>query len=225
MKNFYRSNILLALVLALVICLVAMDIILFSDQPGAFWISLPLLILVSGLTLGKLLQIRLNEYAYYDRLDKSIDNANHKALMSFPLPVALVNDERRILWCNDGFTNAFFRPSEDESSLDVLTTEHLSLFAGDGREVRINGRWYRVTARDVVYSAETKDSSRRLIQTSAIDSANKVNILYFTDITGFKSLQEEYRRSKPVVLIISVDNYDDALGTAARATRPLSACR
>ena len=64
MKNFYRSNILLALVLALVICLVAMDIILFSDQPGAFWISLPLLILVSGLTLGKLLQIRLNEYAY-----------------------------------------------------------------------------------------------------------------------------------------------------------------
>ena len=41
MKNFYRSNILLALVLALVICLVAMDIILFSDQPGAFWISLP----------------------------------------------------------------------------------------------------------------------------------------------------------------------------------------
>lgn len=219
MKNFYRSNILLALVLALVICLVAMDIILFSDQPGAFWISLPLLILVSGLTLGKLLQIRLNEYAYYDRLDKSIDNANHKALMSFPLPVALVNDERRILWCNDGFTNAFFRPSEDESSLDVLTTEHLSLFAGDGREVRINGRWYRVTARDVVYSAETKDSSRRLIQTSAIDSANKVNILYFTDITGFKSLQEEYRRSKPVVLIISVDNYDDALGTGRESDK------
>lgn len=219
MKNFYRSNILLALVLALVICLVAMDIVLFSDQPGNFWISLPLLILVSGLTVGKLLQIRLNEYAYYDRLDKSIDNANHKALMSFPLPVALVNDERRILWCNDGFTNAFFRPSEDESSIDVLTTEHLSLFAGDGREIRINGRWYRVTAREVVYPADTKDSSRRLIQTTAIDSANKVNILFFTDITGYKSLQEEYRRSKPVVLIISVDNYDDTLGTSRESDK------
>lgn len=71
----------------------------------------------------------------------------------------------------------------------------------------------------MVYSAETKDSSRRLIQTSAIDSANKVNILYFTDITGFKSLQEEYRRSKPVVLIISVDNYDDALGTGRESDK------
>ena len=192
MKNFYRSNILLALVGALVVCLVVMDVILFGNQPGTFWVSLPLLILVSGLTLGKLLQIRLNEYAYYDRLDKSIDNANHKALMSFPLPVALVNDDRRILWCNDGFTSAFFRPSEDESSLDVLTREPLSLFAGDGREVRINGRWYRVTARDVFYSDDNKDTSRKLIQSSAMNSANKVNILYFTDITGYKSLQEEY---------------------------------
>ncbi len=219
MKNFYRSNILLALVLALVVCLISMDIVLFSDQPGAFWISLPLLILVSGLTLGKLLQIRLNEYAYYDRLDKSIDNANHKALMSFPLPVALVNDERRIVWCNDGFVNAFFRPSEDESSIDVLTNEHLSLFAGDGREIGINGRWYRVTAREVLYSDDAKDSSRRLIPAGAIDSANKVNILYFTDITGYKSLQEEHRRSKPVVLIISVDNYDDTVGSSRESDK------
>lgn len=213
MKNYYRSNILLALVLTLVVCLVVMDVMLFSDKPMTFWISLPLLILVSGMTLGKLLRIRLNEYSYYDRLDKSIDNANHKALMSFPLPVALVNDERRILWCNDGFVNAFFRPSDEESSLDILTSEHLSLFVGDGREVKINGRWYRLTAREVVYAADTNDSSRKLLQNAEIDSASKVNILYFTDITLFKSLQEEHKRSKPVVLIISVDNYDDSLGT------------
>lgn len=213
MKNFYRSNILLISVFALVVCLIIMDIALFSDNPSLFWLTFPLLILVSGLAVGKLLQIRLNEYAYYDRLDKSIDNANHKALMSFPMPVALVNDERRILWCNDGFTNAFFRPSEDESSIDVLTTEPLSMLVGDGREVKINGRWYRVTTREIVYTSDENDSSRRLIQTEAIDSANKVNILFFSDITFFKSLQEEYQLSKPVVIIISVDNYDENPGT------------
>lgn len=213
MRNFYRSNILLVSVLALIICLIVMDCALLSDSPSLFWLTFPLVILISGFAVGKLIQIRLNEYAYYDRLDKSIDNANHKALMSFPLPVALVNDERRILWCNDGFTTAFFRPSEDESSLDLITTEPFSMLVGEGREIKINGRWYRVSAKDIVYSSDEKDTSRRLIQTREIDSANKVNILFFTDITGYKSLQEEYRRSKPVVLIISVDNYDDTIGT------------
>lgn len=213
MKNFYRSNILIISVLALVLCLIIMDVALFSDNPGLFWLTFPLLILVSGLAVGKLLQIRLNEYAYYDRLDKSIDNANHKALMSFPMPVALVNDERRILWCNDGFISAFFRPSEDESSIDSLTAEPLSMLVGDGREVIINGRWYRVSSREIVYTSDEKDSSRRLIQTEAIDAANKVNILFFSDITFFKSLQEEYQLSKPVVIIISVDNYDETPGT------------
>lgn len=213
MKNFYRSNVLLASVLALVACLLVMDAVLFADTPSMFWLTFPLLILVSGLAVGKLLQIRLNEYAYYDRLDKSIDNANHKALMSFPLPVALVNDERRILWCNDVFSTAFFRPSEDESSIDAITTEPFSMLVGEGREIKINGRWYRVSAREIVYTSEGDDSSRRLIQTEEIDAANKVNILFFSDITGFKSLQEEHRRSKPVVMIISVDNYDETLGT------------
>lgn len=213
MKNFYRSNVLLASVLALVACLLVMDAALFADTPSMFWLTFPLLILVSGLAVGKLLQIRLNEYAYYDRLDKSIDNANHKALMSFPLPVALVNDERRILWCNDVFSTAFFRPSEDESSIDAITTEPFSMLVGEGREIKINGRWYRVSAREIVYTSEGDDSSRRLIQTAEIDTANKVNILFFSDITGFKSLQEEHRKSKPVVMIISVDNYDETLGT------------
>jgi len=213
LKNFYRSNVLLASVLALVACLLVMDAALFADTPSMFWLTFPLLILVSGLAVGKLLQIRLNEYAYYDRLDKSIDNANHKALMSFPLPVALVNDERRILWCNDVFSTAFFRPSEDESSIDAITTEPFSMLVGEGREIKINGRWYRVSAREIVYTSEGDDSSRRLIQTAEIDTANKVNILFFSDITGFKSLQEEHRKSKPVVMIISVDNYDETLGT------------
>ena len=219
MKNFYRSNVLLASVFALVICLIIMDITLFADDPSLFWLTFPVLLLVSGLAIGKLIQIRLNEYAYYDRLDKSIDNANHKALMSFPLPVALVNDERRILWCNDGFTTAFFRPSEDESSIDVLTAEPFSMLVGDGREVKINGRWYRVTAREIVYTSDENDSSRRLIQTAEIDEANKVNILFFNDITGFKSLQDEHRMSKPVVLIISVDNYDETLGNSRESDK------
>lgn len=213
MKNMYRSNVLLATVSALVLCLLVLDAALFRDDVRLFWLTFPLLIIVGGLAIGKLLQIRLNEYAYYDRLDKSIDNANHMALVSFPLPVALVNDDRQIIWCNDSFSATFFRPTDDESSIDRVTDEPFSMLVGEGREIQKNGRWYRVTARDTVYNPDEKGNRRRFMKHTYVNSANKVNILFFSDITGYKSLQDEYHKSKPVVMIISVDNYDDTVGT------------
>ena len=221
MKNMYRSNILLVTVSALVVCLLVLDISLFRSDARLFWLTFPLLLLVGGLAIGKLIQIRLNEYAYYDRLDKSIDNANHMALVSFPLPVALVTDDRRIIWCNDSFVTTFFRPTDDESSIDRITTEPFSMLVGEGREIQKNGRWYRVTARDTVYQPDEKGSRRRMMKSEYIDSANKVNILFFSDVTSIKSLQEEYRMSRPVVIIISVDNYDDYAGAARESDKTL----
>ncbi len=219
MKNMYRSNILLWAVSALTVCLLVLDVALFRSDARLFWLTFPLLLLVGGLALGKLIQIRLNEYAYYDRLDKSIDNANHLALVCFPMPVALVNDDRRIIWCNDSFVSAFFRPSDDESSIDRITAEPFSMLVGEGREIQMNGRWYRVTARDTVYTPDEKGGKRTLIRQEDIDSANKVNILFFSDITAIKSLQEEYRRSRAVVMIISVDNYEDSIGSVRESER------
>lgn len=213
MKNMYRNNVLLAAVSSLVVCLLVLDVALFRNDGCLFWLTFPLLLIVGGLAIGKLIQIRVNEYAYYDRLDKSIDNANHMALVSFPLPVALVTDDRRIIWCNDSFTTTFFRPTDDESSIDRITEEPFSMLVGEGREIQKNGRWYRVTCRDTVYNPDEKGSRRRMVKPEYVDSANKVNILFFSDITGYKSLQDEYRKSKPVVMIISVDNYDDTVGT------------
>ena len=60
MKNFYKSNILLALVGALIVCLLILDGMLFADEPYLFWLSLPILLLISGLAVGKLMQIIRN---------------------------------------------------------------------------------------------------------------------------------------------------------------------
>ncbi|MGN1339054.1 MAG: DHH family phosphoesterase [Oscillospiraceae bacterium] len=217
----YRSNILLAAVSALVICLLVLDIALFRSDTRLFWLTFPLLLVVGGIAVGKLIQIRLNEYAYYDRLDGSIDHANHMALVSFPQPVALVTDDRRITWCNDAFVTTFFRPTDDESSIDRITIEPFSMLVGEGREIQKNGRWYKVTVRDTVYQPDEKGGKRPLLDHEAVNSANKVNILFFSDITAMKSLQEEYRMSRPVVIIISVDNYDDSIGSVRESDKNL----
>lgn len=219
MKNLYRSKLLLASVIALAVLLVVLDGSMLEYSPKLFWITMPLLLLSGGLAVGKLLQIRVNEYAYYDRLDRMIDNANHKALMSFPLPVALVNNDRRIQWVNDAFSSCFFRLTEDESSIDSITTEHFSMLSGDGLEIYKNGRWYRVCCREITYNSDSDSSNGKLIKESVAKATDPVYVMFFRDITGFKSLQEEHRRSKPVVIIISVDNFDDIAGSGRESDK------
>lgn len=209
MRNFYKSNILLALVGTLIACLLILDGMLFANEPYLFWLSLPVLLLVSGLCVGKLIQIRRNEYCYFEQLNTAIDSSNRVALCSFPLPVALVNDNRIIVWCNESFTACFFKPDEDENSLDFVTDEPVEMFIGEGREIEYEGRIYRVYARIPQFTPDESENAD--IGAETPDSINRITMLFFEDITDFKGLQEEHRMSRAMAMIVMVDNYEELL--------------
>ena len=58
LRKFDRSNVLLILVCVLVVMLIAVDVFVFRSEPLMFWLTLPFLVGVSGITLGKLFQLR-----------------------------------------------------------------------------------------------------------------------------------------------------------------------
>lgn len=209
MKNFYKSNILLALVGALIVCLLILDGMLFADEPYLFWLSLPMLLLVSGLAVGKLMQIRRNEYCYFEQLNGTIDSSNRVALCSFPLPVALVNENRIIVWCNERFNECFYKPDEDDNLLDFVTEEPMEMFIGEGREIEYEGRHYRVYARVPQFTPDENENMKKGVE--VLESINQITMLFFEDITDFKGLQEEHRMSKSMAMIVMVDNYEELL--------------
>lgn len=209
MKNFYKSNILLALVGALIVCLLILDGMLFADEPYLFWLSLPILLLISGLAVGKLMQIRRNEYCYFEQLNGTIDSSNRVALCSFPLPVALVNENRVIVWCNERFNECFYKPDEDDNLLDFVTEEPMEMFIGEGREIEYEGRHYRVYARVPQFTPDENENAKKGAE--VLESINQITMLFFEDITDFKGLQEEHRMSKTMAMIVMVDNYEELL--------------
>lgn len=217
MKNLYKSNALLAAVGALVVCLLILDGCLFNDQPLLFWTTMPILLLVSGLAVGKLIQIRRNEYCYFEQLNNTIDSSNRVALCSFPLPVALVNDNRLIVWSNDQFNTCFYKPNEDENSLDFVTDEPMDMFIGEGREMEYRGRIYRVYARTPQFTPDETEEIRK----SSVDPEHieQITMLFFSDITDFKSLQEEHRMSKPMAMIVMIDNYEELFSSGKESDR------
>lgn len=217
MKNFYKSNTLLILVGALIVCLLVLDGMLFADEPYLFWGSLPILVLVSGLAIGKLIQIRRNEYSYFEQLNGTIDSSNRVALCSFPLPVALVNESRLIVWSNESFNSSFFKPDEDDNTLDFVTDEPMEMFIGEGREIEYEGRTYRVYARVPQFTPDENENARKGVE--VLESINQITMLFFEDITDFKSLQEEHRKSRPMVMILMVDNYEELLNDSKESEK------
>lgn len=216
MKNFYTSNALLAAICVLIAMLIGIDIYLFRSEPVVFWISLPFLLGLSGLTLGKLLQIRQSEYRYFERLSQEIRNANSVSLTKFPLPVCIVDGKRNVTWSNEKFNVAFFRPSEDSVSIDSVTDMPLELYGAEGRELRYGESWYRLYSVPHEYTLETKNFGK---PTSNEIEYQKMTILIFRDITDYKMLQHTYDITQPIVMIVMVDNYEELLSGAKESER------
>ena len=216
MRNFYKSNVLLAAVCALIALLIGVDVYVFRHEPLIFWISLPIMLGISGIALGKLLQIRQSEYWYFDQLSEEIQSTDSMSLIKFPLPICVVDGERSVIWSNDSFNSDFFRPNEDESSIDKVTDMPLELFGSDGREIRFGDSWYRVYSVPHEYIVDEKISGKNGAHEVITE---KITMLIFRDVTEFKALQNTYEMTKPVVMIVVVDNYEELLSGAKESER------
>ena len=118
-----------------------------------------------------------------------------------PFPAMLVRlDDGGIVWVNDRFrTIADIADSMKEAHLeDVLPGFSTDWLLGGKAEypydVTIGSRRYRVHGTAI----RTEETGSSLL-----------GVLYFSDLTELYQVRDEYIRSRPVVSIILVDNYDE----------------
>lgn len=218
MRNFYKGNVLLAAVGALALAVILIDIYVFRNEPLIFWISLPILLGISGIAVGKLFQIRRNEYWYFEQLSDEIKGMQRSSLVNFPMPMAVVDSNRSVIWSNDCFNEAFFIPDEEQYSIDIVTEMPLALFGSEGREIRYEERWFRVYSEP--YSFELDKKIKQLFPSEQTEQENEtITMLLFRDITDFKKLKTTYEKTKPIVMIVMVDNYEELLSGAKESER------
>ena len=219
MRNFYKSNVLLLAVCLLIVTLVGIDIYVFRHDAVMFWVSLPALLGISGITLGKLLQIRQSEYWYFEQLAEEIRGTGSMSLIGFPLPICIVDADRSVIWSNDCFNETFFTPGEDQTSIDEVTDMPLELFGTEGREIRFEERWFRVYSAPHEFSIDKKISEKQVFGADKAEQSEKITMLIFRDITDFKHLKETHEMTRPIVMIAMVDNYEELLSGAKESDR------
>ncbi|MGN0999997.1 MAG: DHH family phosphoesterase [Faecousia sp.] len=118
-----------------------------------------------------------------------------------PFPMVLIRlGDNSILWTNDRFNSITgFQKKYLEQSLSSVLPGVPTDWIGSGKQeypydVALSGRRYRIHGQ--TFRADDPESTM-------------MAMLYFSDLTELYQVRDEYVRSRPVVSIILVDNYEE----------------
>lgn len=178
------------------------------------YVSLPLAI--AGASIDVLLFLlyhykertrRRDIIRYMQSVTLSIGNVAHPSITRFPMPAAIAQAATgEIVWTNDAFSEAtgHFDAALNEKLTD-LTPDLDTKWLVEGKtqypgEVRIGKNIFWVFGNLLAQNDEHSEETLMLI--------------YFVPCTELVELRDAYSRSRPVVAIISIDNYEELMKEA-----------
>ena len=140
--------------------------------------------------------------ALADYVQATSEMLQHTSDGEMPFPVALVKlNDNELVWYNRAFAElTHVRERMSAQSLSEVIPGLSADFLAAGKqeaaaELRFEGRRYRVSG-TVMPDADPK-------------SGVMLGMLYLLDLTDLLLVRDEYIRSRPIVSIVLVDNYDE----------------
>ena len=138
--------------------------------------------------------------AYLDGITSDVNCASRQTMIGSPLPILILRpDDEAIIWSNSHFLRV--TGSKDhifETNLSALVPNFQTQWLLDGKHlcpepVQVGERYYLVYGNLVCVEGESQ-----FLATT-----------YWVDITRYADIDEKYQRTRQVLGIIQVDNYDD----------------
>lgn len=176
----------------------------------SYFFRFPILILVSAviflaLIIANLIHahfLRKDTYHFLKYISSTLDLGDNSVLSHFPLPVVVVH-QREILWYSDRFREMILSGCDVYGeSLDCITNTPIDEFyRPDGIQVDYRERHYHV------YGFETERDG------------DVLDLLYFIDDTELVETAQEYIQSRPIVMILVIDNYDELVQNAKESEK------
>lgn len=145
---------------------------------------------------------------YIESVAYEAEAAKNNTMMNFPLPmVTYLLESGRVVWGNQEFFNICGRK---EPSLNAYMEELVPGFNGkwlmDGKKrapsmVEVNGRKFQVHGNLIRGKGDR-------------EITGAMGITYWVDGTDYDDLRREYAASRPVTMLIMIDNFDELVRNA-----------
>lgn len=168
----------------------------FVDQT-LFYIFAPIvliLVCVSGYRLYKMQSDLRNMIL---TISKSMTDQHEASLLEFPMPSVILSEHGEIIWYNDTFKETVLKSSKDIFGYNIekiMSKDIKSLIANQGSVISYQDKSFEV------YCIENKGKG------------NTIYVLYMVDITELYNIKIDFLKTKPVVMLLLIDNYDESIG-------------
>lgn len=191
-KSFFANHTLQ--IIAFVIGIICTGFVFLDNLP----VAITQVILLIAIAIGSFLHSQISGR----RLKKTVQMTSKylsikdtKTLEGFPFATAVVNQNGKIVWCNDLFYSQLVES-------ELLVEDNISEFTGG------------LVIDDIIElgSVEVDTKERRYtVFVNKLVSENNMSMLYFVDETELKNISDEYVLSKPAIMHVAVDNADEIL--------------
>ena len=213
MKNKKLSNLLEPSLGLYLTCLV-----LFAAASALFSVPLAVVegvvVVILYLYLRRSNSLRKKEMLrYIDSVTTNMDAASRDTMLNSPLPMVLFQpDTDEVIWSNERFLQLTDeRDHLFDTKLSTLVPGFDSRWLLEGKsacpgEVKLGAKRFLVFG-SLVRTVETRGRRAALATT------------YWVEITDYSAVKEEFFASQPVVAVLLLDNYEDAVKSADESGR------
>ncbi|MBE6844479.1 MAG: RNA/single-stranded DNA exonuclease [Ruminococcus sp.] len=178
----------------LILSSVASALMLREYSNKEFLVAIIPIIIFSAVLITEIILSHKASVRYTAKLNSYINEAENQALYCFENPIVILGQNKEILWCNKEF-DAQIIPEEEAVGRDagkLLNLDIDKLINSGVEKAEINGRIYKINC-------------------VSVNSIDNMIYLSFTDISEFAELLGKYKRTRPTVALMVIDNYEDVL--------------
>ena len=170
--------------------------IIIKDSELLSWTMLFVTAIVSFIFIMQFVIAQKNIHKYIAEVDEQINNTERETIYNFPAPTIIVDENGKIVWFNKRFMEYIYESGDPfgvniQSIIPELDLEKAAM--RNGTIIECKEKYYRVCA-----SVNKKDDI-------------ELRMLYFEDVTEYVLLEEEFKNTRPAVMLVTLDNYEDLL--------------
>ncbi len=184
-----------AAALLLVISSVFSAVMLEEYSTRRFILAVVPAVVFSAVLIAEIIMAQRNSIKFIAKLNESVGVAENEIMYYSETPAVIVDEDYVVLWCNREFSSQLIDDHEIFGT-DIARTLDLDikeLFTDRITKTEYNGKLYKVS------SIPVEKNDTKLIYIS------------FTDISEFAELFSKYKRTRPSVILLVIDNYEDVL--------------
>lgn len=189
-KNLWNMS---TLYIIMIIVMIAQTVISYFFHKGIFVVMLIFTVSVSTIAIYRMLNMQSYIKRMYNALNETLETSSN-VFTKFTIPVMIASDNGEIAWYNDAFRLILPGAEDifgDEIGSIIGEKERRSFAENNQAEMHLGGRIFTVFKSHLNY-----------------DGFNQY-FYFFIDETELLQTAEEYKASRPVVAMISIDNLDE----------------